>query len=73
MPQSLARKAQEWQDGQNILNALIAEALAQGANADEVIDLKTQAATQGLGVAIDFCKEFNANTCRAKCCEATGT
>jgi len=48
-----ARKAQEWQEGQNILNALIEDALAQGASEDEIANLKTQAATQGLGGAID--------------------
>ena len=41
------------QEGQNILNALIEEALAQGASEDEIANLKIQAATQGLGVAID--------------------
>jgi hypothetical protein len=54
-----ARKAQEWQAGQNMLNALIEDAKAQGAGAKEIAKLKETAATQGLGVAIGDAGNLN--------------
>ncbi len=53
-----ARKTQEWKDGQNILNKLIETAQAQGASEKEIAELKTKAATQGLGAAIDSGKNL---------------